>query len=217
MLPLNVIQEKKVCINTLRSPAGLLQKLGARCLNFPSIHFGGSLIYDTLNSKTIYYYKIDQNDYSYFEKKCDFNKISHRIIYVYNNSISSVNVTYNCGKNKIKEDIIINCIPIIDENKISQSDIIAIYSKKKVNTNKFRVYKEGDYYIYISKKSNKGIALEKLKSIYNIKTIYSFGNSKNDFSMLDVSNYSYYIGKSKKYNSIKKEDIYNIVKEIDIR
>ena len=216
MLPLNVIQEKKVCINTLRSPAGLLQKLGISCLSFPSIHFGGSLIYDTLNSKTLYYSKIEQNDFNFFEKQCDLKKITHRIIYLYNDAISSVNVTYHDKKNKSKEDIILNCIPIIEENIISESNVIAIYTKEKIKTFKFKIYKEGDYYIYISKKCNKGTALEKLKSFYNIDIIYSFGNSKNDYPMFDVSNYSYYVGKSKKYDSIKKEDIINIVKGIDI-
>ena len=179
----------------------------------PFISENGSAIFipkDYFNFKINY----DKKDKNYFiiELGTDYNKLISVIKKIKNN----INIR-NFGEMGIKEVSKISKLPIknaklakkrnYDEpfilvDKKKEKDLIKIIKKNKLNITK------GAIFYHLMGNSNKGKAVSILinlfKKEYNKITTYGFGDSENDFEMLDSVDKGYLVmKKNKKYASKK--------------
>ncbi len=210
-----LISSYPIVINTLRSPAGMLKELNANYVKYPSIHFGGSLIYNTSLKKTLYYKSISKKSFLRFISFCDIHKVSHRIIYVFKDGISSTLTTYEKGKSLKLEKGLSTSVLSIPFEKIPFAYPVAIYTKDYVNIwEDIKCYKQKGINLYVSSEVDKGSATLILKKILDIDNLVAFGNSSDDFSMLDIANYSFYVGNSSsKYRCIEMFEIPQLIRK----
>lgn len=228
----NVLKNKNIefIISTARSFNSIKKKIKNLKTPIKIVSRSGAILYDE-TGKIIFSIEISKKElnkiinYSIKENLCPV------IISIQNNYEEMFSISQYVNEEFINKTLGMD-IKLINYSKINKiNHIIGIYcfgkiedcKKYSIDNIKIRTYND---FIHITNiNCNKGTPIEFLKQKYSYKKITSFGNDKNDFEMLDVSDDAYLVYKEKKKKNIKYkqisfdngEKIINIMKGSDNR